>query len=52
VDRFLAKKINFPAIPKIVQKVMQRHARIANPDLNQIICADAWARQEALALAG
>jgi 1-deoxy-D-xylulose-5-phosphate reductoisomerase len=51
VDRFLAKKINFLTIPKIVQKVMQRHARIACPDLNQIMCADAWARQEALALA-
>ena len=52
VDRFLAKKINFLTIPKIVQKVMQRHARIANPNLSQIMCADAWARQEALALAG
>jgi len=52
VDRFLKKKINFLTIPKIVQKVMQRHARIANPNLNQIMCADAWAREEAMALAG
>ncbi|MCX5698874.1 MAG: 1-deoxy-D-xylulose-5-phosphate reductoisomerase [Candidatus Omnitrophica bacterium] len=52
VDRFLAKKINFLTIPKIVQKVMRRHARIASPNLNQIMRADAWARQEALALAG
>ena len=51
VDRFLNKKINFLTIPKIVQKVMQRHTRIAHPSLNQIMCADAWARQEALALA-
>lgn len=52
VASFLAKKINFLTIPKIVEKVMRRHARIANPNLHQIICADAWARQEAQALAG
>lgn len=52
VDRFLAKKINFLTIPKIVEKVMQRHSRIASPNLNQIMRADAWAREEALALAG
>ena len=51
VERFLAKEIDFLTIPKIVQKVMQRHARIASPNLNQIMCADAWAREEALALA-
>jgi len=51
VDRFLKRKINFLTIPKIVQKVMRRHARIPSPNLNQIMGADAWARQEALALA-
>ncbi|MDP3042583.1 MAG: 1-deoxy-D-xylulose-5-phosphate reductoisomerase [Candidatus Omnitrophota bacterium] len=51
VDRFLAKKISFLTIPKIVEKVMRRHTRIASPNLNQIMCADAWAREEALALA-
>jgi 1-deoxy-D-xylulose-5-phosphate reductoisomerase len=52
VDRFLRKKINFLTISKIVEKVMQRHARIVSPNLNQIMCADAWAREEALALVG
>jgi 1-deoxy-D-xylulose-5-phosphate reductoisomerase len=52
VDRFLNKKISFSTIPKIVQKVMRRHTRIASPNLQQIMGADAWARQEALALAG
>lgn len=51
VDRFLRKKINFLTIARIVEKVMQRHARIVSPNLNQIMCADAWAREEALALA-
>jgi len=50
VDRFLAKKINFLTIPRIVEKVMQRHSKVVNPTLNQIMCADAWARQEAFAL--
>jgi 1-deoxy-D-xylulose-5-phosphate reductoisomerase len=52
VERFLAKKIDFLTIPKIVEKVMQRHRRIAYPNLHQIMCADAWARQESFALAG
>lgn len=52
VERFLKKKINFLTIPKIVEKVMRRHARIANPNFEQIMSADTWARQEAFALAG
>jgi len=52
VNNFLNKRISFLAIPKIVEKVMQRHKKIANPDLSDIIKADAWARQEALLLAG
>ncbi|HNW39056.1 MAG TPA: 1-deoxy-D-xylulose-5-phosphate reductoisomerase [Candidatus Omnitrophota bacterium] len=52
VERFLAGKIKFLSIPKIVEKVMQRHVKISSPNLNQIMCADAWAREEALALAG
>jgi 1-deoxy-D-xylulose-5-phosphate reductoisomerase len=51
VDGFLKKKINFLSIPKIVEKVMRRHAKIASPDLDDIMEADAWARQEAVALA-
>jgi 1-deoxy-D-xylulose-5-phosphate reductoisomerase len=52
VESFLKKKINFLTITKIVEKVMQRHRRIACPDLNQIMRADAWAREEAASLAG
>lgn len=52
VNNFLNKKINFLTIPKIVEKVMQRHKKIANPDLSDIIKADAWARYEAVVLAG
>ena len=52
VDRFLAKKISFSSIPKIVEKVMRRHTGISDPDLGDIMEADAWARQEAIGLAG
>jgi len=47
VNKFLNKRINFLAIPKIIEKVMRRHTRIVNPDLSDIISADAWAREEA-----
>ena len=47
VNKFLNKRINFLAIPKIVEKVMRRHKPIANPGLSDIISADAWAREEA-----
>ncbi len=54
VDNFLAGKINFISISKIVEKVMRRHTRLANPTLNQIMHAHDWARQEVgrLAAAG
>ena len=52
VERFLARKISFLMIPKIVEKVMQRHARIASPTLSQIMSADLWAREKAFALTG
>jgi len=51
VEKFLARKISFLAIPKIVETVMRRHSRIASPTLNQIMSADLWAREEAMALA-
>ena len=52
VEKFLNRKIKFLAIPKIVEKVMRRHKKIVTPGLNQILRADAWAREEACALAG
>jgi 1-deoxy-D-xylulose-5-phosphate reductoisomerase len=48
VGAFLARQINFPRISEIVARVMDRHAVTAHPDLNQILAADSWARQEAM----
>lgn len=47
VNSFLGKRISFLAIAEIVYKVMHRHRRVDNPDLAQVMQADAWARQEA-----
>lgn len=47
VGLFLKKKIKFLEIPQIVAKTMRRHKVISQPDLNQILAADKWARQEA-----
>ncbi|MFA4993273.1 MAG: 1-deoxy-D-xylulose-5-phosphate reductoisomerase [Candidatus Omnitrophota bacterium] len=52
VNNFLNKRIDFLSIPKIVEKVMRRHANTTNPDLAAITAADAWARDEAACICG
>jgi len=47
VSLFLEKKIKFIDIPKIVGRVMSKHKVIINPNLNQILETDTWAREEA-----
>ncbi len=47
VELFLNKKIKFVDIPKMVQRVMSKHKVIKNPNLNQILETDVWAREEA-----
>ncbi|MBF0503916.1 MAG: 1-deoxy-D-xylulose-5-phosphate reductoisomerase [Candidatus Omnitrophica bacterium] len=46
VEAFLAGKINFLSIYKVIEKVIGRHTIVENPSLAQIIHADEWARQE------
>jgi 1-deoxy-D-xylulose-5-phosphate reductoisomerase len=47
VYEFLRKKIAFVSIPKVIEKVMDKHNNIAGPGLDDILRADSWARQEA-----
>jgi len=47
VSAFVQHAINFPQISERVGRVMDRHKVIAHPRLEQILEADAWARQEA-----
>jgi 1-deoxy-D-xylulose-5-phosphate reductoisomerase len=48
VEAFCARKITFPEITKTVQRTMDAHQVISHPNLDQILGADAWARQNAL----
>jgi 1-deoxy-D-xylulose-5-phosphate reductoisomerase len=47
VSAFVNRSINFPQISEWVSRVMDRHAVVAHPRLEQILEADAWARKEA-----
>jgi 1-deoxy-D-xylulose-5-phosphate reductoisomerase len=47
VSAFVKRSINFPQISELVGRVMDRHAVTTHPRLEQILEADAWARQEA-----
>jgi 1-deoxy-D-xylulose-5-phosphate reductoisomerase len=47
VNAFVQGSINFPQISELVGRVMGRHTVAAHPQLEQILEADAWARQEA-----
>jgi len=47
VAAFLDREVNFPRIWQIVEEVMNRHTRVAHPDLDAILQADQWARAEA-----
>src|SRR5438309_3051156 len=47
VTAFLDRQVHFPRIWQIVEEVMNRHTRVAHPDLDAILRADQWARAEA-----
>jgi 1-deoxy-D-xylulose-5-phosphate reductoisomerase len=47
VSAFLERKISFPRIWQTVLAVMDGHTNVAHPDLDAILRADQWARQEA-----
>jgi 1-deoxy-D-xylulose-5-phosphate reductoisomerase len=47
VAAFLERKVRFPEIWEIVEEVMNRHKLIAHPDLDAILGADQWAREQA-----
>jgi 1-deoxy-D-xylulose-5-phosphate reductoisomerase len=47
VAGFLDRQVSFPDIWKIVEEAMDRHAPVAHPDLDAILQADQWAREEA-----
>ena len=52
VSAFLNHRIRFTDIAAVIRAVMQRHETIDSPNLEQLLEADRWARQQAEALDG
>ena len=51
VELFLSQRIRFIDIARLVGQVLAEHQAIAHPTLEQILGADAWARDKVLQLA-
>jgi 1-deoxy-D-xylulose-5-phosphate reductoisomerase len=47
VDAFLQRRLGFLEIPRVIQKTMERHHPADPKSLENILQADAWAREEA-----
>jgi 1-deoxy-D-xylulose-5-phosphate reductoisomerase len=47
VDAFVNHRITFLQITETVRRTMDRHKVVSHPTLEQILEADAWARNEA-----
>jgi 1-deoxy-D-xylulose-5-phosphate reductoisomerase len=50
VEEFLKQNMGFTDIPKVVERVLDRHRSIKKPDLEDILEADSWARRSAYRL--
>jgi len=44
VNSFMQRRIDFARIPLLVERVMEMHDKVKQPDLDSILAADAWAR--------
>ncbi len=47
VDLFLSHRIGFLDIAKIVEETLGHHVKVNNPSLEEVLAADAWARDYA-----
>jgi 1-deoxy-D-xylulose-5-phosphate reductoisomerase len=52
VDAFLAGDIKFTEIPVIIEKTLERHRSVRDPDIKAILEAGVQSRQEAMEIAG
>lgn len=48
VEKFVNQKLSFPQITQVVRNTMDAHEVVSHPTLEQILQADAWARQKTL----
>ena len=52
VELFLSQRIKFTDIANLVEQALTQHQAIIHPALEEIMVADAWAREKVLQLAG
>lgn len=45
VELFLTKRVKFTDIPRLVQTALEEHRNVGRPSLEEILAADAWARE-------
>ena len=50
VELFLSERIKFIDIPNLVEQTLEQHQAIAHPTLEEIMTADAWAREKVMQL--
>lgn len=50
VEEFLKQRLDFISIPKVIERVLDRHVNKLKPQLNDVLEADAWARGYAQSL--
>lgn len=50
VEAFLNEKIPLQMIPKVIEEVLSAHSVVDNPDIEDILKADKWARKKAESL--
>jgi 1-deoxy-D-xylulose-5-phosphate reductoisomerase len=50
VELFLSQRIRFFDIPQIIERVLEQHQVIAHPGIEEVMAADAWAREKVLKL--
>ncbi len=47
VAAFLSERVPFLAIEEIIERVLTKHTIVSQPDIEEILAADSWARLEA-----
>ncbi len=50
VELFLSQRIRFVDMPRFIERTLERHRATAHPNLEEIMEADAWARETLLKL--
>jgi 1-deoxy-D-xylulose-5-phosphate reductoisomerase len=52
VELFLSRRIRLVDIAHLIERVLEQHQSVAHPGIEEVMAADAWARERALQLAG